>query len=164
MTVRRDMQLAPREQALKNAFRALVEACGGLEPASHYCRVGKTKLSDYCSINTDGFAAADVVADLEAVTAGSPQHPQVTRVLARRAGFTLLPIPDGHAPDTVWSGFAGRLAKEGGELISSICSALADDNDVSPAEARRAIPEAEDLLDLVAQTLAALRTRAETRR
>lgn len=164
MTVRRDMQLLPREQALKNAFRALVEACGGLEPAAQYCRVGKTKLSDYCSINTDGFAPVDVVADLEAVTAGSPHHPQVTRALARRAQFTLLPVPDGQVPDTVWSGFAGRLAKECGDLISGICLALADDNDVSPSEARRAIPDAEELLDLVAATLAALRTRANLRR
>ena len=81
------------EQALKKATAALVKAAGGCEAAADYCRVSKSQLADYGSLNGVSYIPADVAADLEAVTHEYPGHPHVTQVLARRAGYALVPLP-----------------------------------------------------------------------
>jgi len=46
--------------------RRLIEACGGLLEAAEACRVGKSALADYQNPHGEGYAPADVIADLEA--------------------------------------------------------------------------------------------------
>ena len=92
--------MAPELQALKRASAALVRAVGGLEAAENFCRLGKSQLSDCCSIHKpDRWLPIDVVRDLEAVTAGTANAPQVSRMLAGIAGHGLIELPgDGDVP------------------------------------------------------------------
>lgn len=76
-------------RALKTASRLVTRAVGGVEPAASVCRVNKTILAAaYDPHQPDRFLPIDVVADLELVAA----DPIVTRVLARLAGYALVPI------------------------------------------------------------------------
>lgn len=63
----------PRRHA--RLARELIEACGGLEEASHNCRVSKSGLSDYQNVCVVSFMPADVMADLEAYC-GQPIYSQ----------------------------------------------------------------------------------------
>lgn len=54
----------PRQHALYAG--RLVKACGGLEEAADACRVNKSALSTYQTVDSGAFMPADVIADLEA--------------------------------------------------------------------------------------------------
>lgn len=129
------MTLAPDKQGAKNAFSALIAAVGGQEAAAGFCRVGQSKLSDYGNVNRpDAYPAIDVVIDLEAVTRGQAGAPHVTRYLARRAGFSLVPLPGAKPAGRSWNEHIAVTAKEAGDITSKL--ALAIDGGVSPREAR----------------------------
>lgn len=129
---------------LKAATRRLVETAGGLMLAAEVTRVGKTKLSDYGNQNLDEiFAAADVIADLEAA-AGAPL---VTRELARIAGHALIALP-GASGDEGWIARLGGVSKETGAVIGRLAEALGDDGMVSAAEIRRG-----DLIGLASEAI-----------
>lgn len=102
--------LTASKQALKAATRQLVQAAGGQEAAATYTRfVRHQAFSDFGNAGPDHaakFAPIDAVADLEAVTHGTPGHPVVTRALARAAGFALVPLP---AARTAELDFAAHL-------------------------------------------------------
>lgn len=161
MSTDHEVQHPPRLQAGKDAFRQLLDAVGGGLPGEKYTGKSQPRLSAYGLPNTDAFAPIDVVLKLEAVTHGSAGHPQVTRWLAREAGFALVRLPAPDAPATVWSQHGAQLLKEVGDIASALGSALAADNDLSPREAKRMMPEADDLVDAAVAFRAALKARTE---
>jgi hypothetical protein len=117
---RRDVQLSVRERALKIAFRALIEAVGGLDLAATLVRVSRSSLSNYCGCNTDSFAPVDVVLALEEIAGVGP----VTEAQARLQGRVVVSLPDGAASDQLMA-LAGALAKECGEAVGGVVSAAA---------------------------------------
>jgi len=156
----RTVQHPARLQAGKMAFADLVDAVGGQVPAEAYSGKAQSRISAYGGRNTPWFAPIDVVVKLEGVTHGAPGHPHVTRWLAREAGYALVKLPEPGAAPARWSGFMARLGKEAGELINGICTDLTDDNDVIPAEAKRRLGDAADLVRVAVELEAALKARA----
>jgi hypothetical protein len=154
--------VAPHLQALKLAFSDSVGAFGKQEAAAAEVGRSQGRLCDYGRPNVDVFPPLDVIDALEARTEGTPGWPHVTRALCRRRGgaFVALPAARGRL-GTRWSRFVADLGKEAGELISGICRDLDDDNDVSPAEARRRLKDAADLVRVAVELEAALKARAE---
>jgi hypothetical protein len=127
MTARRDCQFPPEKQALKQVAKALVRAAGGVEAAEEITGRSKTQLSAYGNINAPEFMPVDAIAALEGVTHGHAGHPIVTRLLATRAGYTLVKLPAA-APDCGdWHRAIGSLSKEVGDAVQAVCSSLSDD-------------------------------------
>jgi len=158
----RDIAHPPHLQGAKEAFKALVRAYGGQEAAVEGgCGKSQSRLCDYGRPNTPDFAPIDVVDFLEARTHGAPGWPHVTDWLCRRRGGVFLPLPDGEAPPGQWTGFVAALAEQAGGLTSGICTDLADDHDVTPAEARRRLGDAAELVRVAVSIEAALKARAE---
>lgn len=161
MTVRNDVILSPADQRLKAAFRGLVEAAGGQSAAAVAADKGQQAISGYGRPNCEAFPPVDVVRRLEAVTHGQAGHPHVTRILAAEAGYTLLRIPHGDQPVTIWSKHCAEIAKEAGDVVAGLCTDLADDNDVSPREARKRVHDVDEAIAALAKLRGALVARAE---
>jgi hypothetical protein len=127
MTARRDCSFPPEKQVLKQAAKALVRASGGVEAAEEYCSRKASQLSAYGHPNAPEFMPLDVVADLEAITHGHAGHPIVTRLLAQRAGYALVKLPDA-APDCGdWHRAMGALSKDVGDIVQAVCASMADE-------------------------------------
>lgn len=157
----RDLRLTPAQLDLKAAFRAAVSAAGGQVEVAAMTGRAQSRVSDWCGRNTGAFAPLDAVAEVEDRAAGAPGWPHVTRALARRQGFELFAVPGvDHAP-TDWSRRSAEIMREVGDLLSVISAALADDNDVDAAEARRIIPETDDAIARLVELRAMARARAE---
>ena len=154
------MTMASTEQAQARAAKRLIESVGGLEAASAYTGKSTSQLSRYCLRHRPDSMPVSVVQALEDVTHGQAGHPVMTRHLATAIGYALVQLPDPMAPPTCWSEFVSRLAKEGGDIMSGICADLADDNDVSPAEAKARLTDADELVDISVQIRKALKERA----
>ncbi|UJX46624.1 phage regulatory CII family protein [Xanthobacter sp. YC-JY1] len=118
--------------ALKGATRRLVEACGGVESAAAATRTGFQALSKYGRPQEPFFAPIDVVADLEA-DAGVPL---VTRALAALCGHVLVPLPRPETGTGRWYRHISEVAQDAGAVVARLGAALADDGEVSRAEAR----------------------------
>jgi hypothetical protein len=123
--------------ALKAATALLTEHAGGASLiARGISRVhSKSTICKYGSNHPDHaelFAPIDVVADLEAKV----EEPIVTRELARLCGFALVRLParDG---DGIWFDRLAALAKETGEVMARLATALAGDYRVTAAEIAR---------------------------
>jgi hypothetical protein len=156
----RSLILPPDLQAGKAATKALIRAYGGQEAAAAERGKSQSRFCAYGLPNTDDFMPIDDVHALEARTHGAPGHPHVTRWLAREAGYELVPRPCAAQPETVWSAFVARLSREAGELMAGVCEDLATENDVSPAEAKRRLPDAADLVRVAVELEHALKQRA----
>ena len=152
-----DDQPTPRQRAHKKAARTLIEKVGGCEAAALFCRLGKSQLNDCCNPARPAFMPSDVIADLEEV-AGDPSY---TRFLATLQAHALVRLPSPDTPETVFSALIARLAKEAGDLMAGVCHDLADDNEVSPREARRRLPDADELVRVAVELRAALNARAD---
>ena len=150
--------LSPAQQALKNASLDLVKAAGGFDAAAGFCRIGKSQLSDACSVHhADKWLPVDVVADLQRVTRGQPGWPFVARQLAEREALVLVALPDvSTGPD--FPHHLAQLAKEGGELMAKLATALADGK-VCAADAATLglVREAADVVRVAVAIQAALR-------
>lgn len=136
------------DNALKLAFADLLAACGGsTNAASPNCRVGQQSLSDYANLSKpESFPPADVIGDLETRSATHPDHPIMTRALARRQHFALVPLPRANLSESTVLPYAGRLAKDVGHLEVRIGEALTTEESpgiVSPEEV-----EAMELMEL----------------
>lgn len=119
------MTLSPAKQGLKVATTALFAAVGGQEPAAMSCRVGQSKLSDYGNVfKPEAFAPIDVVIDLEAITRGLPGAPHVTRYLALRAGFALVPLPQARPTVVTFEVHLAACAKETADVITALATSL----------------------------------------
>ena len=121
MSARRDIQHAPDKLAIKAATDALICAVGGTVRGAGFARPDQRRLSDYTLANTDTFVPADAIADLEKVAPRTAAWPQVTRELARQAGFTLVALPDrcGDAGESL-NACAARHAKEASDVTARI--------------------------------------------
>ena len=119
------------------AARRLVAACGGLMEAAAACRVGKTQLADYQSVEGVGFMPADVMADLEAYC-GSPIYSRML-VEARPAG-----------PETFDLAREACDAAEAGGRLQHAARRASDDGAISERERR-------ELVDIYAEALDQLR-------
>lgn len=83
----KDKYSSPHTLRIKEATRRLKNRAKGLETASDFCRVGKTSLGYFGSVNHEQHIPADVIADLETYIG----DPLVTRVLAELQGYKLEP-------------------------------------------------------------------------
>lgn len=127
MSADRNMVHRPADQALKVAWRKLVEAYGGQVAAAAYLGRGQSLISDYGNVNTAPFAPVNLIAALEAVTHGLPGHPIMTRELARAAGYMLVPMPQAEGVSTgAVMQLVAAQAKEAGGVTASAIDALAD--------------------------------------
>jgi hypothetical protein len=156
----RSVVLAPHLQDGKEAFQQLVGAYGGQVAAEALVGKSQARLSAYGGKNTPYFPPLDVIDALEARTEGLPGWPHITRWFCRRRGGLFLPLPGVGRTLGRWSVFIARLGREAGELISGICTDLSDDNELSPAEARRRLKDAAELVRVAVELEHALKARA----
>lgn len=161
MTARRDVMHPPHLQLHKRAAKQLVQAAGGVEAAEMSSRRSRSQLSAYGVVNAPEFMPSDVIEDLESITHGQPGHPVYTRMLARKQGYALVPLPRGSAKATDWSCAIGLVSKEVSEVIHPVCLALADGavtaDEIATSDIRGRIAEAQErLADLDALCLQAL--------
>ncbi|MES2138000.1 MAG: hypothetical protein V4502_13205 [Pseudomonadota bacterium] len=156
----RDIVLPPRLQAAKAAFRDLVDAFGGQEATSAETGKSQSRISAYGHRNMGDFPPVDVVARLEASTAGSAGHPHVTRWLARQAGYALVSLPDPSAPSMQWTAIISELTRATGQLSSALLDDLSDGPDIGATAAWRRLKAADDLLRIAVEIDHALRLRA----
>ena len=148
--------MTPEKLALKRATAEMIKGVGGLEAAAGFCRVGKSVLACNGSVNEpDSFVALDVVADLEPLARGRDGWPHVARALAAQSGFALVRLPDALPDAGGLLHLVAKQAKEGGDIASSICAALAD-GQVDAVEARAARREVADLIQVMVAMDAAL--------
>jgi hypothetical protein len=162
MTPARLIQHPTHLQAAKAASLALVRAAGGVEAAGSEAERSKTRISDCTNVNHADFLNIREVAALEAVTHGSPNHPQVTRWLARQTHHALvkLPEPDAVAGSIDWHQHMAKLSTEANDIVSGLCRALSAASPGGPAvvdqEARPLLTEAEALIGVAVNLAAAL--------
>ena len=146
MTDRRDASLTPEQLRLKSDSRALLRRFGGQDAAALRLGTRQQHLSDCVSPNVERFLTIAQVAVLEDETHGCAGHPIVTRGLAERQGFTLVRLPDAVPSGCDLLGLVAQQAKEGGEIASEICAALANDGAVDAGEAARVRAQVQDLI------------------
>jgi hypothetical protein len=105
----------------------------------------------------------DVIADLEAITRGTAGWPIVTRLLAAKAGCSLVTLPKAGAVDADWHAELARLSDESSDVLKGICRALMGDNRVTARDVRelRLIEECDELI-LAIVTIKALLERVPT--
>lgn len=118
-------QLPARDyQALKEAFRQLVAAAGGVNRAvaEKATRADASRLSRYGSQHESLFAPLDVIADLEAAAG----EPAVTRILADFAGFVLVPKEKAQGGAAQLTRRLGEVATTTAEVIGDLGAAVAD--------------------------------------
>jgi hypothetical protein len=150
----------PEKQALKGACRSLVRAAGGVEAAEGFCRPNMRRLSEYGLPNNDVFMPVDAVADLEGDTHGTPNHPQVTRFLARNAGFALVRLPTVKAiGDDQLVAALSVASKEHGDVTTGLLDAMRDGN-VSPEEAQALVLQCDESAEAVMRLRELLKQRA----
>lgn len=168
--------MASDRQMLKHAVRQLVAAAGGGERAAQASRPSQQQISNYGNVNmAESFAPIDVIADLEAVTQGTPGAPQVTRALALLAGYALVPVsvPRGVAADggtapamtaADWYAQVCDLTGHAGALVSSIAQRLKDDGQICARDVREGdlLTMAREHLDTAAALVDALQGALDT--
>lgn len=146
-------------QDAKVATDELCDAFGKQQAVAELVGRSQSVVSDWGRTNTAPFIPLDAIDALEARTAGYPGWPHVTRWLCRRRGGEFLPLPK-LEQSGCWGRMTATLAKEAGEVTSGLCADLADDNDVSPAEARRRLKDADELVRIAVELRSALKARA----
>lgn len=123
----------PAYKALKTATRLSVRAIGGQEAA---CYV--TRIDSHVTIGRYGrpqevlhFAPVDVAIDLDH-EAGDPH---ILRAMAQALGYVVIALPPANAGPE-WTGHLGRVARESGEVLAQLGTALADDGKIDAEEIR----------------------------
>lgn len=154
------MTLSTQEQLQADKARALIEDVGGLEAASAITDLSTSQLGRYQSKTERDSMPARIIEQLEAITHGKPNHPAMTRHLARRQGYVLVPLPLTMPGQGEWTRHISRLSDKAGQLIAGIASDLADDHDVSPDEAAQRLCAARALVEVAVELEASLITRA----
>lgn len=148
MTGPRTISLPPEAQQLKQASRDLVRAAGGQDAAAEQTGSRQQRMSDVGLRNTSDFLRIDEVAALEDVTHGTIGHPVVTRLLARRQGYTLLRQPDAPPAGADLIKLVAEGAKENGDVASAILTSLADDGRIDAAEQARILCRIDEQVDV----------------
>lgn len=156
MSTDRTQRLSPNELALKLACREAVKAAGGQEFVAGETGRAQSRISDYCSQNTREFMPVDVLRKVEALSAGAPGHPHVTRALARAQGGAFVPLPDGGGQVCFAAPKLGQLlaqvAGESSDVIALLASSQLEATiDQLPDDLRQAIAdECVELVEMVA--------------
>lgn len=121
---------APEMDALKRAATAAVEAAGGVVAVADTLGQARSKVSEKASLfhYDRSFSLIDV-AEIERLA----KRPDMTRALARLAGFDLYPVGRFDIEDPHLH--LARVIAETGEVTALTAQALAD-NRISVAEAR----------------------------
>jgi hypothetical protein len=152
MSTDRTQRLSPSDLALKLACREAVKAAGGQDFVAGETGRTQSRISDYCSPNTRDFMPADLIAKVEALGAGSPGHPHITRALVRAQGLAVID-PD-QTPVVSVVGALGDVASESGDVIRLLAKAidggLSSFADLSTPNRRQEIlHEIDQLIDLL---------------
>jgi hypothetical protein len=158
MSTPRDIRLSPEDLALKLAFHEAVLAAGGQKFVERETGKAQSRISDYGSPNTADFAPVDVIRKVEALGAGAPGHPHVTRALARASGAVLsgaLPIAAGLED---LGDHLAAVTRETADLTAALAEEdLAGDcRRLSTAARQRILHEGADLVAQVEQLLRAV--------
>lgn len=149
MSYDRDLSLSHAELDLKIAIDAAVDAAGGQARLSDALGVTQSHISNLCSRTTRAFARIDQVAAIEDRGTGREGWPHVTRTLARRQGFDL--VPSGAVGDEVSLPMhLGRIASEAGDVIKLLADRVAASRPMTRGESEDALREIDQLADVVA--------------
>ena len=124
MSTDRTQRLSPGELALKLACREAVKAAGGQEFVAAETGRTQSRISDYLSPNTRDFMPIDVVSRVEALSAGAPGHPHISRALSRAQGMILSGPPGDSAPCSVTAALA-QVASESSDVIGLLAKLAA---------------------------------------
>lgn len=149
MSTPRDITLSPSQLALKLATREAFKAAGGQDFVASELGCAQSRLSDYGSANTGDFISIDKVLVVEALGAGKPGHPHITRALARASGGEFL---DRASDDGVAESIdvhLPRIAGESGDLLRTLATACAMKDCYSQARRAALTNDIEQLLDAV---------------
>lgn len=147
------VRLSPQSLAIKLATREAVRAAGGQEFVAAETRRSQSRISDYCSPNKECLMPADLVARVEALGAGSPGHPHITRALARAQGGAFVPSPASVLLELPNLGaWLAEIAGESSDVMRAVASeALTEDIAALPDRRRVAISdEVHDLIERLA--------------
>lgn len=160
MSTDRTRRLSPSELALKLACREAVKAAGGQDFVAGECSRTQSRISDWCSPNTAEFMPIDVIQRIEALGAGAPGHPHVTRALARAQGGSFMPVPSGQV--VLATPLLGQLladvAGESSDVIGLMAGMQLDAPIAGLSATDRAAlrDECGDLIDLLSDVVAKL--------
>lgn len=123
-------------RALKAATARVMRDNGSAEAFAADTRGCGESLRNYCRHNHAAYIPADVIADAEL----NAERPYVTEVLARLAGYMLVP-----RPETLGATGADYAAlKETGEAITQIAQALQNGGRIDHLEAPGVLKEVRD--------------------
>lgn len=158
MSTDRQVRLSPQELALKAATRDAVLAAGGQVFVG--TEVGRTqsRISDYCSPNVREFMPLDIAAKVEALGAGSPDAPHITRALARAAGVAVVACEEPGKGPAELAHWLAEIAGESGDVIRGLAAGVLHKGAAAeavlamkPDERHRLACEVAQLVDLLVQ-------------
>lgn len=127
--------------AMKSAVRRACEDAGPLHTIAEHTRVDPARLSLYGNPARPEFIPLDVAMDLDALSGGD----RILRAWAEARGYELHREERGVAVEDMHR-HVGAVGKETGELISTMCTAVADGR-VTPHEAAHIEDEADQAID-----------------
>ncbi|MEO9670095.1 MULTISPECIES: phage regulatory CII family protein [Alphaproteobacteria] len=130
-----------QRRLLKLATRRAVKLGGGQEAVAAITRVTPQTINDYTNSqnqrHNDTFVPLDVLMDL--ILDAADEAGRVSPILeeiCRQSGGSFVPLPKAQRTSAPWHQELSCAVKEGGEAAAKICSALADDGQVSAEEIR----------------------------
>lgn len=141
---------------LKAAVAALIHGAGGETAAADHCRVGKSMLSDYANPNRETVhMPIDVVLQLEHAIG----QRSVTEHLASAHDCILVQLPSRPSDDIAWYRRLAHMGKEAGDVFEKAESVLSTAGDIDGESAPHLLQEVDELLAVVAELRAAVRSR-----
>jgi hypothetical protein len=144
-------QLPRQAASLKAAAAALVNACGGIEPAAKLTRVSASQLQRYTADSEPDYQMpVDVVRALE-LHCGDPI---VTRFLAFENSQLLVPFEPGKSAGLM--AHLGAIGRDTGKMYAEACQGLADGT-LTAREAEKVMREGYSLVTTVSALVADLR-------
>ncbi len=132
-----------RNPRLKGATRLVIHEIGGLEACAVLTGLSVSQLGRCQNVNEPDFISITNALLLEAQTG---VRPHITQAMAALGGHILVPLPPVNATATPWGARLASMVKEVGEALSGFGGSLADDGQVTAAEAARLLPEVDQAL------------------
>lgn len=136
--------------ALKTAWKRLVERLGGTDATAACTRVGRSRASEYGLVECERFVPVDVLLDAEA-TAG---RPVVTETLAGLLGYRLVPRRDW--PAETLARHLARIGHDAADVFATASAAL-EDGVVTSAEREGIVLALTELEMAAGEAIASLR-------
>lgn len=144
------------QQRLKGATRQLFRQFGSLEAVAAVIGVSHAQAGRYQHVDAPDMISVDKAALLESQDGVDPH---ITRTMAAVNGHVLVALPRVHA-DGAWAKHLADTARKAGDVLSQLGEALANDGDVSAAEAARVLPDVEQAISVLSGVQAALVARS----